>query len=650
MPAPASLLRVALIGNPNSGKTTLFNRLTGLHQRTGNFPGVTVDKKAGIIRLENKRNAELVDLPGTYSLYPRSLDEKITAEYLLKNEQRPDAVLVIADASNLKRSLFLISQLQELNIPMVVVMNMIDMAIKNGDTINLEALQKEFGVPFIPCNSRTGLGMADVIHVLSGIKPGAEYRRDLFSEPSESIQQMESVERYQRINRILDACYKAGTNRMNAVTSRADKVLTHWFMGYLIFFAILFVIFQSLFYLSAWPMDLIDGWFAGLSDLVHRQMGHGEFASLLADGIIPGIGGVLMFVPQIAFLFLFITILEDTGYMARVSFIMDRLFRNFGMSGRSVIPLISGTACAIPAIMGTRTIGNWKERMITIFVTPMMSCSARLPVYAFMITLVIPERSFGGIFQLQGLVLMGLYLMGFLGALGTAGLLKWILRSRERSYFIMELPVYRYPRWTSVGITIVDKIKVFIRDAGLVIIAISIILWFLASHGPGEKFREIEQQVSQELKNGTLDSLSARSLESSEKLKASWAGIIGRAMEPAIAPLGFDWKIGISLVTSFAAREVFVGTMATIYAVGEDAESSGTLDKLRKERRADGSPVFTFATGMSLMIFYVFAMQCMSTFAVVLRETRSWKWPLIQTVYLSLVAWLGSFIVYTLLK
>ncbi|MCC7301490.1 MAG: ferrous iron transport protein B [Bacteroidia bacterium] len=644
-------MRIALVGNPNSGKSTLFNRLTGLRQRTGNFPGVTVEKKSGTFCLPDGRDVEITDLPGTYSLYPRSLDERITAEFILNPDLGPHAALVIADASNLKRSLFLISQLQDTRIPMVVALNMIDLAIKNGDKLDLEKLNKEFNAVFVPCNSRSGEGVVDVLHALeslqavhTGIEPA------LFASAREEEQREESVRRYSRIGSILREAYVPGKNKMNSITSKADKILTHRIAGFAIFLFILFIIFQSLFYLSAWPMDIIDGWFSSFSAWVKDKTGTGELSSLIAEGIIPGVGGVLMFVPQIAFLFLFITLLEDTGYMSRVSFIMDRLFRKFGMSGRSVIPLMSGMACAIPAILGTRTVSNRKERMITLFVTPMMSCSARLPVFAFMIALVIPDQMLGGFIQLQGLVLMGLYLLGFLGALLTAWVMKWLLKSNERSYFIMELPVYRYPRWTSVGQTIIDKVKIFIKDAGLVIVAISILLWYLAAHGPGNEFQKIEERIRSEVQAGIIPADKAAAAEASEKLRASWAGYIGRGIEPVIAPLGFDWKIGIALITSFAAREVFVGTMATIYSLEDESVSTSTLQKLRSQTNVQGEKVFSLATGCSLMIFYVYAMQCMSTFAVVYRETKSWKWPVIQTVFLSCFAWITSFLTFTLLS
>jgi ferrous iron transport protein B len=699
-------IKIALVGNPNSGKSTLFNALTGLNQRTGNFPGVTVDKKVGSAKLNEFITADFIDLPGTYSLYPKSLDERVAFDVLCdeNNEEHPDVTVIVADASNLKRSLFLVSQIIDLKIPVILALNMMDMVEREGDVIDLVRLSERLGVKVVGLSARSKSGIEELKKALLQPLPVPSYDfidikkiapeiieriksvtkvksdfaafqmannlEDSFIDKTDKqkqkiadglntliidknkLQALESVERYKVINRIVEECItRKSAVKSKSFTQKLDAILTHRIWGYLIFLLILFFIFQTIFFLAAFPMNWIETMFVSISDWATRALPQGELTSLLVNGILAGLSGVVVFVPQIALLFAFIAILEDTGYMARVSFIMDKLLRKFGLNGRSVIPLISGVACAVPAIMSARTISNWKERIITIMVTPLMSCSARLPVYTLLISLVIPPDKQLGFFNYQGFILMALYLIGFMAAIGAALVMKWILKAKEKSYFIMELPVYRTPQWRTVSLTIFDKVKLFLWDAGKIIVAISIILWFLSSHAPGNKFAEIEKKYqSAGILNDHLSSESSAKA-ASEKLEASYAGILGKAIEPVISPLGFDWKIGIALVTSFAAREVFVGTMATIYSVGDADNTQSIQDKMRAEiNPKTGLPKFSLAVGFSLLIFYAFAMQCMSTLAVVYRETKKIKWPIIQFFYMGALAYLSSMLVYNFLK
>ena len=696
-----SRARIALVGNPNSGKTSLFNQLTGLNQKVGNFPGVTVDKKTGYSQLTPALRAEIIDLPGTYSLYPKSLDERVIIDLLYDpaSKHYPDLVIVTADASNLKRNLLLFTQLADLKIPSVLALNMVDVAEQQGVKIDIDALQRELGVPVIPMNARKGVGVAalkivmtqqleatsvsffdipeDLKPLLESIKArfslsndylalhyAHQYKNLRFLSESDvawlektltesgfnsvTLQASETIERYTRINELLlDVVRVEKATKDEKFSNRLDQILTHKVFGYLIFFVILFMIFQSIFAWASYPMDLIDEGIAGLNGLIQSNF-DGPLIDLLTEGVIAGLGGVLVFVPQIAILFAFIAILEETGYMARVTFMMDKIMRKFGLNGKSVVPLISGVACAVPAVMSARTIENWKDRMITIFVTPLMSCSARIPVYTVLIALVVPEKYYLGFLNLQGLVLMGLYLLGFLAAIFSALLLKVILKARERSYFIMEFPVYKMPRWKNVGLTIVEKSKTFVLEAGKVIVAISIILWVLASYGPGNNFEVAAQKARVEAKQANLNDTQTENLVASHQLESSYAGIIGRTMEPVISPLGYDWKIGIALLTSFAAREVFVGTMSTIYSIGEEENVSTIKDKLKAEKDSNGDPFFTPARAFSLMVFYLFAMQCVSTLAIVRRETKSWMWPLAQLLYMSGLAYVMAFVVYSI--
>ena len=685
--------RVSLVGNPNSGKSSLFNHLTGLNQHVGNYPGVTVDKKIGYCLLEKGKQISIIDLPGSYSIYPRSDDERVVQKVLTSPSlgEYPDLILVIVDATNLERSLLIYTQVHDLGLPIILVPTMIDVANKEGISVDFEKLGEVLGsVPVCPVNARTGEGIealkkivltyADHNHRqpfinIDDFKELPEKKQLLassyhqngkshghnndvsfiplfFDDPS--TQRIETEIRYRKIRQLLGFVVnkKQKKSTYSSLTRKIDKVVTHPVSGYVIFAGILTLIFQAIYSFAEWPMNLIDEVFFSLSHSIKNWLPPGIFTDLLSEGIVPGVGGVVIFIPQIALLFAFISILEETGYMARVVFIMDKLMRPFGLNGKSVVPLISGVACAIPAIMATRNIDQWKDRLITILVTPLMSCSARLPVYTLLIALVIPDTLIGGIFNLKGLVLLGLYLLGLLAALGVAMFLKWIIKSKQKSFLIMELPMYKMPRWRNILLTILEKTKVFVWEAGKVIMAISIILWVLASYGPSERMEKAMNDVPKPAVEEGLEWEEYQQKLNTTKLENSWIGILGKTIEPAITPLGYDWKIGIALITSFAAREVFVGSMATIYSIGEDFEENNSLiDRMRTEINPNtGQLVYSLAAGVSLMVFYAFAMQCMSTLAIVLRETKSWRWPLIQTVYMTLLAYFSALLTYNLLQ
>jgi ferrous iron transport protein B len=631
---------IVLIGNPNTGKSTLFNSLTGLNQKIGNFPGVTVDKKTG--HFSHKENIiNIVDLPGTYSLIPNSEDERVAKNYLETADEK-DIIVVVADATNLKRNLLLFSQIVDLGKQVILVLNMMDLLQKNKQEIDFKKLSKSLNCPVIPINAQLKKGINNLKDVISNYQNNTN--SFLETKPSNTID--ETMLRVNRINEIVDEVFtKNGEDKSYLLTKKIDNIITHKIYGYLIFFGLLLLIFQAIFSWASYPMDLIDSGFILLCDFVSNTLPEGMLNDLIVNGILAGLGGIVIFVPQIAILFGFITILEDTGYMSRVSFLMDRILRVFGLNGKSVIPLLSSTACAIPAIMGARTIANYKERLITIMVAPLISCSARIPVYTILIALVVSEDETYGIFNLQGLLVMGLYLLGFIAAILSAWVMKLIIKSKEKSTFTLEMPIYRAPRWKNVAFEIFNKVKIFLFDAGKVIIAISIILWVLSSYAPGNKFEEINKKYSESAYSKTeTDALIA-----SERLEASYAGIIGKTIEPAIKPLGFDWKIGISLVTSFAAREVFVGTMATLYSVGDADNTLSIREKMMAAKNHEtGEKLYNTATTFSLLIFYVFAMQCMATLAVVYRETNSIKWPIIQVVYMGALAYFSSLLVYSI--
>ncbi len=700
-------LRVALVGNPNTGKSTLFNTLTGLNQKIGNFPGVTVDKKTGYCQLADGRTAEIIDLPGTYSLYPKSQDESIVFSILADkaNPLTPDLVVVILDATNLKRNLLLYTQVADLKIPVIIALNMMDLAKKSGISIDIDLFSKKLGVPVVPMSARrtegidklkAAINFANKIALqeesieVEAIAPqligaiSGEFKLDnpyyalqlahqhetikfISAEESERIEELEkefsfhsqkaqgaeTIARYSFINELLyDTVKTPDTAQDETVSNKIDKILTHKIFGFIIFFCVLLFMFQSIFSWSAYPMELIADLFVWVQSHLHQLLPAGPLTGLLVDGVIGGLSGVMVFIPQIAILFAFISILEDTGYMSRVTFMMDKLMRKVGLNGKSVVPLIGGFACAVPSIMSTRTIENWKDRMITIMVTPLVTCSARLPIYTLLIALVVPNRNVWWLFNLQGLALTGMYVFSLVSAIVVAFVFKLILKGRERGYFIMEIPVYRMPRWKNVAYSMYERSKAFVFQAGKVIIAISVILWVLASYGPGDRFERIEQKYQQPQYTGHLKPDELTKAIKSEKLENSYAGVLGHVIEPVIKPLGFDWKIGIALITSFAAREVFVGTMATIYSVEGSAEKMETVQKKMKSAKdpETGKPVFSLAVAFSLMMFYAFAMQCASTVAVVYRETKDWRWPAVQFAYMTVLAYAASFIAYNLLK
>ncbi len=694
------LIKVALIGNPNTGKTSVFNHLTGLHQQVGNYPGITVEKKIGVCKLSEEVKATIIDLPGTYSLNASSIDENVVIELLLnkKDENFPDVVVVVTEVENLKRNLLLFTQIKDLELPTLLVINMSDRMQLKGIELNIPLLEKELKTSIALVSSRKNIGIEKLKDLILNYKHlstepclnasviDVEYfdklrrafpnqllyklwlvitqdvnflnleRKELQSSFTKShadlrrLQQKETIKRYQFINDTLKIGQKIDSSKATDIRAKLDRILTHKVLGYLIFFAILFGIFQSIFEWSKIPMDFIDSSFANLSSYAKTYLPSGEFTNLISEGIIPGIGGILIFIPQIVFLFLFISVLEESGYMSRVVFLMDKIMRRFGLSGKSVVPLISGTACAIPAIMGARNIENWKERLITILVTPFITCSARLPVYAIIIALIIPNEKLYGFMSLQGLTLMILYLLGFGMAILSAYILNKILKIKSKSYFVVEMPSYKIPMFKNVSINVIEKTKSFVFGAGKIILAISIILWFLGSHGPGKDFKNARQIVTEKAGN-ELNQANIDNQVSEYKLEHSYIGIIGKSIEPVIKPLGYDWKIGIAVVSSFAAREVFVGTLATIYSVGNHSNEEATIkEQMKNEVREDGKPVFNFATGISLLLFYAFAMQCASTLAIVKKETNSWKWPLIQLVFMSGFAYLVALMAFQFLK
>lgn len=645
-------MKIALFGNPNTGKSSVFNMLTGLRQQVGNFPGVTVDKKHGFVKTTSK-TYQLIDFPGAYSIFARSLDEQVVQEVLTnpQNTDYPDAVIYVADAANLERNLLFFSQLYDLGLPILLVLNMWDRSQQKGLQIDISLLQQSFpGATVLTANARVSIGKNKILQALEEVNKAqrtAFHAHDFKALQSDLSQTENTDQRLEKIRKL--GLVKSLPTSSPNFSVRLDQLLTHRIYGYLIFTVVLLIIFQFIFSFASIPMEFIDGQFVRLSAWGAAHLPDGALSKLITQGLIPGIGGVLVFVPQIAILFFFIALLEESGYLSRVVFIMDRLMRPFGLNGKSVVPLLSSVACAIPGIMSARTISDWKERLITILVAPFMSCSARIPVYTLLISLVIPKTYIGGVFNLQGLVLFGLYCLGILFALGTAILLKQLIKSGTPGFHLMELPDYKTPRLYNVGITVYEKVKIFIFDAGKIIVAISILLWALASYGPSSRDKNLDLlQKQQTYTNATPRQ--QQELENSLLLSQSYIGHFGKWMEPAIAPLGYDWKIGIALLSSFAAREVFVGSLATIYAVGEHPDNPKRLvQKLRDEKKENGQVVYSLATGASLLVFYVFAMQCMATLAVVKRETNSWKWPLIQLGFMGLVAYLSAFIVYQLL-
>jgi ferrous iron transport protein B len=698
---------IALIGNPNSGKSSLFNAMTGLDQKIGNFPGVTVEKRTGTSNLNKSKGWSIIDLPGSYSIYPRRADESVAYVSLMDpwGTSNIDTYVVVADASNLTRNLLYVSQIRDLGKPIVVALTMLDIVKKNGVRLDVALLSKILQVPIVCINPRKNEGIDELDGVLYDYsernneinKPDFIDVTKFCGEPiSEILEilpkltsygalqyllnhekfnlsdalhakldsikgqhkinvqklQAEDIQsRYSKIKDIVQQIKKDENKYNKTLTERIDRILLHRSYGLIAMLGILFIMFQTVFVISDYPMTWIDEFFSYLSGKAAQLLGESWFSDLIVNGVFAGLGGILIFVPQIMIVFGMITILEDTGYMARISFLMDRFMRRIGLNGKSVMPMISGFACAVPAIMSARNIENKKERLLTILVTPLMSCSARIPVYSILISLVIPKKLYFGFISLQGIVMLGLYMLGFLMALVMSLIFEMIINIKDKSFFILEMPTYRAPRWGNILTTMWDKAKIFVWDAGKVIMVISLILWGLSNYGPSDTRLLIHNKYDKLISENQVQADSIEAEYKSALLENSFAGIMGKKIEPVIAPLGYDWKIGIALITSFAAREVFVGTMATLYSVGGDADEETTLmNKMDKAVKVDGSRVYTLATGVSLLIFYVLAMQCMSTLAIVKRETGTWKWPVIQLLYMTGLAYVLSYIAYFLLR
>ena len=687
----SKIIKIALVGNPNCGKTTLFNKLTGLNQKVGNFPGVTVEKRSGLCTMADGQKYEIIDLPGSYSLSSTSPDEKVVQDILLdtKNASFPDVVILIADVTNLKRNLFLVTQIIDLGFPVIVALNMSDVAKKKKIQVDIEGLRNALNVPiievsakkesasslkskFLAEHSKKGEAIIDskkiggkTLGVLAKKFPSEnQYRLFKSLNNLENLTWLANKEfyelvvqnssynrneaelheinnRYEKIQEIIAAnVVPEIPNDDDDTTTRIDKIVIHPVWGFLIFMSVFFLLFQSVFTLAQIPMEIITNGMAYISDSISNVLPAGYISNFITEGLLAGISGILVFLPQIMLLFGLITVLEDSGYLSRISFMSDRLLRMFGMNGKSIIPLVGGFACSVPAIMAARSIESRKERLITIFITPLMSCSARLPVYVFLTAFIVPNEMVGGIISLQGLFMMGLYLLGVVFSLVIAVILNKFLKITERSSFIMELPKYGIPTLKNVVSTMINKGKTFVFEAGKIIIIASVVLWFLSSFGPSSDRERIETKYTSEEMFQTHTAEEIEVLKSSEKLEYSYIGYFGKSIEPVIKPLGFDWKVGIALITSFAAREVFVGTMTTIYSVGSDKNSKEALASIK----------FDKPTAFSLLIFYVFALQCMSTIAIVKQETGKWKFAITQFLVFTGMAYLGSFITYQLMS
>ena len=676
---PQKVKHILLVGNPNVGKSTIFNLLCNKNQKTGNYAGVTVASHQGTY-IHQGEEVEIVDLPGSYSIYPTSEDEAIFTKYLIEEQEKYSGVIYIADALNLKRSLLLFQQIKDLGIPVLVVLNQMDLAEKRGLLIDSKKLETLIGNRILKTNAKANIGIEEIRNAIRNNEFSASDKA-FFDIPSENLglvfkisrqinetnfykvwtliaadtylgklesvktqlnhedrkcmvpkrlQVQETIRRYQQIDGYMSQIISKKPQFKELLTEKLDKVLVHPILGYLVFALILLMIFQSVFFIAEYPMNWIDGSFAWLSQFTKTHLPEGPINSLLSDGIIPGIGGIVIFAPQIGILLYFLYLLEDSGYMARVIFLMDRFLRPFGLNGKSIVPLVSGTACAIPAIMSTRNIENVKERLITILITPFMTCSARLPVYSIIIALIFSDETIWGI-QYKALALFAMYFLGFVTALISAFILKYFIKNKGKTFLVMDLPAYKMPLWTYDFKLVLGKVWEFITGAGKIILAVSVILWVLSYFGPKD-----EKQLFQ--------------VQSEVKLENSYLAKIGRQMEPAIAPLGYDWKMGVGILSSFAAREVFVGTMSTLYSLDDEAEEQTVIEKMKADVKPNSEKVFNFATGISILIFYAFAMQCISTIAVVYRETKSWKWTAIQLVFMSGLAYFVSMIAYQILK
>jgi len=670
--------QVLLVGNPNVGKSTVFNALCNKKQKTGNYAGVTVASHSGFYTYENE-DVEVVDLPGSYSIYPSSEDEAIFSKFLIDKQKDYAGVIYILEALSLKRGLLLFQQIQDLGVPMILVVNQIDQAERRGITIDIQKFSEALGITIIQTNAKEQIGIEEIREAVlknnfvkadkqsfetpnehkdfiqkimshkgidneykawMSLSLGSDLGRidsiiEQMNEPDSKslvpkrLQVQETVRRYQKVDKILSDVISKKAQFKELLTEKLDKVLVHKFLGYIVFLAILLIIFQSVFFLAEYPMSWIDDFFSWLSAFSEEHLPKGPLNSLISNGIIPGLGGIIVFAPQIGILLYFLYLLEDSGYMARVVFLMDRLLRPFGLNGKSIVPLVSGTACAIPAVISTRNIENVKERLLTILVTPFMTCSARLPVYSIIIGLIISDKSFLGI-KYKALVLMGMYLLGFIVALFSAAILNKFIKNKGKTYLVMDLPTYKKPLFGYDLKMVLGKVWDFITGAGKIIFIVSIIIWFLSYFGPKQK----------------PDQLVATNVE----LDHSYLAKMGKGIEPVIAPLGYDWKMGVGILTSFVAREVFVGTMSTLYSLDDDAPEGKVIDKMRRDVKSNGEKVFNFATGVSVLLFYAFAMQCVSTLAVVYRETKSWKWTGFQVVMMTGLAYFVSMLAYQILK
>ena len=706
-----AISRIALVGNPNCGKTSLFNRLTGLRQRTGNFPGVTVEQVSGRLQLGD-RTVELLDLPGTYSLHPSSLDERVVTEALLGwiPQAEVDAVLFVADVHKLDKHMLLLSQVLDLHYPTLVALNFADEVDPLGAPFDAQQLAQSLRVPVIPVSARTGAGLVALSVELGALlgeaqqrhakaelasstffNPSQEEWRLIAAMPDEVVVQggdygkllalhhapqrvlsaatreqvlakaevaeytslrgqvRETMQRYDRFIPELRQARQAVQAQDNW-SDRVDRWVTHPVLGPVIFVAVLLAIFQAIYSWSSVPMELIETAFAKTGEAVRAVVPAGRVVDFLLDGVLAGLAGIVVFVPQIALLFLLLSLLEEVGYMARAVYLSDRLMQRFGLNGRSLVALTSSGACAIPAIMSTRTIANPKERLITILVAPLISCSARIPVYAILIGFAVPAVTIWGLFSAKALAFVGIYIVSAVSALAAALVFKWILPDAEQSYLMMELPPYRIPVWRNVWTTVWTKTRAFLYGAGKIILMISMVLWTAASFGPGVAMAEADQAAAETALAKGADAQETADLIANARLEASYAGHVGRWIEPAIAPLGYDWKIGIALLSSFAAREVFVGTIATLYAIGSAEDEVLITERLSEARRPDGSAVYNSATAASLIVFYLFAMQCMSTLAVTRRETGTWRWPLVQLGYMTVLAYVAAWLVYEMMS
>ena len=698
-------IKVALIGNPNVGKSSIFNLLTGMNQHVGNYPGVTVDKKVGFCKLSQTINARIYDLPGTYSTNPNSMDEKVAISCLLDKDDIdfPDVVVLVADVENLKQNLYLYTQIKDFGIPMILAINMADRMEPRGITIDIPALEAALHTRIALVSTRQKTGIEELKELIINYKKlplekvidinridptyfktlkekfpneelgklwmvisqnfeviGAlrkvEIQKEHIKTEAEikKMQQRETILRYQAINHALKDTYK-----VTAVGTRAllDKILLHKVWGYVIFMAILLLIFQMIFYVSEYPKGWIESALGWVGTWIGNVLPEGSLTSLLVDGVIPGLTAVVSFVPQIALLFFFISLLEESGYMSRVVFLMDRIMRPFGLNGKGTIPLISGAACAIPAVMATRTIESWRERLIAILVTPFITCSARLPIYLIMIKLVIPEGNYF-FFNNQAVALFLLYMFGVFMAIFSAWLLSkfLVLKNAFQTHFIVEMPTYKVPLARNVLLTVYDKSKAFVLSAGKIIFFMTVLIWFLQTHGLSEKYRNAEVHTEQLASQYGWDEDEKEHYLLSYRTENSLLGNMGKFVEPVFRPLGYDWKISIAVLGSFAARETFVSTLATIYSLGEvdveegEAEQRTVVARLQQEMRPDGTPVFNLATGVSILLFFASAMQCISTFAIVRKETNSWKWAILQWVFMTSFAYLSAFAAYQLLS